>query len=483
MDLFQKFKEQKLLDQIPKGKIVLAVSGGADSVALLHLMRRLSEQRRRDIFVVHVQHQLRGQESIRDQKFVESFCGELKVSCMVKYINPGKVDRSDKSLKNKKMGLEARSRVLRYRELGKATQSISATTILTAHTANDQAETFFLNLMRGTGTDGLCGILPVRALNEITMMNQHSHIFLFRPLLPFSRQLILEYIHLQKLKFCEDSSNRNLEFRRNWVRHKLIPLIQKMQPKIINRISDLSAILRIQKEWVDQQISRMEKKVVRTDKMGKKLLDLNLFFRYHVNLRAQFLHSRFPQWSYQQVHSILAFLKKEKSRKGRFIDISEASLFIFPLLKKNRIERDDFILNVPGISFLKEWGLKVDCTIEDCRREFRPVDIKEKFWTDGWTAYFDADKLKNGYSSLEWKIRSWRSGDRFVPFGMQGSKKIHDFFIDEKIAEEKRAFIPLLEVGNKIRWIIGFRTDNGSKIDGRTKHIVCVKISPDEEDE
>src|SRR5262245_52141884 len=147
MDLYHRFRNQAILNSVPSGKIVVAVSGGADSVCLLHVLKRLSKERKWDLLVVHVQHHLRGKDSLKDEAFVKSLAGKWGLAFESREIRPPK----EKST-------EEKSRMLRYFQLWEAAQKHGANFIFTAHNANDQAETFFLNLLRGAGTDGLAGM-------------------------------------------------------------------------------------------------------------------------------------------------------------------------------------------------------------------------------------------------------------------------------------------------------------------------------------
>lgn len=463
-----------MLDRIPSGKVVLAVSGGTDSISMLHLAWRLSRERQWDIVVVHVQHHLRADESLRDQKFVESFSKRLGISCVVRSINPSEYS------KKMCMGIEESSRILRYRELGNVVREIRANAILTAHTANDQAETFFLNLLRGAGTDGLCGILPLRTLEQITGMKIHSRILLIRPLLTFSRKEILRYLHSQGLKFCQDSSNRILKYKRNWIRHKLIPLMEKTQPKILQRVSELTTISQNEKDYWAIQIQKMKRKVIKNPEglPTGQLLDLILFLGYHVNLRMRLLHHLWPKSSYREIGQILTFIEKEKHKGKKFLSLQEiSSQNSFSRQKKEPAGKGCFSLSIPGKNFSKEWGLRVKTerfsVLPGERGFFRKIIL-----SNPWTAYFDADKIRNGNRFAQWQIRSWKMGDRFNPLGMKGSKKIQDLFVDLKVPREKRRQIPLLTVGKKILWVIGYRMDESSKIDLTTKHIIKVQVIP-----
>ncbi len=232
---FQTFKSQDILGRIPAGKLLAAVSGGTDSIALLHGIWRLRKERKWDITVAHVQHNLRGRESRQNEKFVETIARQLHLN----YASRSVQVRS--FAKQHKFGIEAAARILRYQALGDLARETGARSVLVAHNANDQAETLLLNLLRGTGIGGLCGMRLRRSLKDITGRARDARISLFRPLLVFSRPQIAAYVKSQRLKFFQDRSNRSLIHRRNWVRHKLIPLMEKAQPRIVHNLALLSS--------------------------------------------------------------------------------------------------------------------------------------------------------------------------------------------------------------------------------------------------
>ncbi len=231
---FQQFKNQKILSRIPAGKVIVAVSGGADSVALLHCLWRMQKEKKWELVVAHVQHNLRGAESAKNERFVESYARKLYLNFRVRSIKV-----KDFSKENK-MGIEEAGRSLRYRALGEFARELGARSIAVAHNANDQAETLLLNLLRGAGPNGLCGMRPARSLVEVTGNRADEATVLVRPLLRFSKKKILAYLRSQKLGCSPDKSNRSLIYRRNWVRHKLIPLMEKVQPKTVQNLVQLS---------------------------------------------------------------------------------------------------------------------------------------------------------------------------------------------------------------------------------------------------
>lgn len=231
---FQRFKSLDAERRVPRGKILAAVSGGADSVAMLHALWRLRRETKREVVVAHVQHNLRGRESERNERFVETLSERLHLKFMSRSVSVRDFARRGK------MGIEESARVLRYRALGDMARASGARTIAVAHNANDQAETLLLNILRGTGIPGLCGMRVRRPLKDVTGRARDARVALYRPMLAFSRDEIMAYVRSQNLKFFQDRSNRSLVHRRNWVRRKLIPLMETVQPRIVRNLVLLS---------------------------------------------------------------------------------------------------------------------------------------------------------------------------------------------------------------------------------------------------
>ncbi len=302
MNLYQKFRSQEILTQIPPGRIIAAVSGGADSVCLLHMLKRVSREKHWRPVAVHIQHHLRGKDSLKDQAFVEALAGKWGIDFEAREIHPPKEKKT-----------EEKSRIFRYAQLGSAALQWKAGAVLVAHNANDQAETFLLHLLRGSGPDGLAGMPAVRSLREVTGEPAHTKIRLVRPLLAFSRKDILQYLISQGQAYRTDHSNQDLHYRRNWIRHKLIPLLEEAQPRIVERVTNLSRLLTEQKHFMDLQLETMEKSLVRWggNPPGREL-DLTRLFQYNNHLRQYFLHRLRPQDSFQEISELQSFLKKRQ---------------------------------------------------------------------------------------------------------------------------------------------------------------------------
>ena len=451
MSLVQRFRDQPLLGKIPAGKVLVAVSGGADSTALLRLCAALAPGLGWDLRAGHVQHGLRGRASLGDQRFVEDLCGGLGIACLVRRV---RVPKSGGKFS------EEAARRLRYRALAEMARSCGARALLTAHTADDQAETVLLNLLRGAGPDGLCGIRPERPLSEITGDARHHSMTVFRPLLSFERSDLLNDLRDMHQPHREDRTNRLLRYRRNWVRAELLPLLEKVQPRIARRLADFAALFQEERALRDGDLRRMTARVLR----GKRL-DLASFFRYDICLRRQFLHRLFPRRSYREIAGMLAFLGRRKSGRRAGLDALLRDGRKKPSRPSNPIRTE---LAVPGASRCPEWKLKVTGRLLD---RVPPPSVYRR--VPARVAYFDADKIG---PKARWTIRAWQPGDRFRPIGLGGTQKLQDFFTDRKVTRGRRNRVPLVEAGGRIRWIVGHRTDEDSKIGRGTRKVIELKL-------
>ncbi|OGR84154.1 MAG: tRNA lysidine(34) synthetase TilS [Elusimicrobia bacterium RIFCSPHIGHO2_01_FULL_64_10] len=292
----------------PGGGLLVAVSGGPDSVCLLHLAVRIGREKGLAVAAAHVRHHLRRGDSDLDRDFVRSLSRDLGTPFL---------EREGRLPPGRKRSIEELARKLRYRALGDLAMEWGARTLWTAHHADDQAETLLLNLMRGAGPDGLSGILPERSLDEVTGRAADASLTLARPLLPFGRGEILAYLKSQGLKFRLDRSNLSLEFRRNWVRKKLLPAMREVQPAISGILSATAGIFARERRFADADFGRMSARLL-GDRAGAgrgESLDLERFFEYDMGSRLQFLHRLLPKFSGREIERAYGHLERAWRRR------------------------------------------------------------------------------------------------------------------------------------------------------------------------
>ncbi len=440
INLFKKYIDQNKLIQ-PDDNVLLAVSGGIDSVVMLDLFNKA----RIPFAIAHCNFELRGSESDADETFVRQLAISYNVDVFIK-----KCNAADYSKKNS-LSIQESARELRYAWFNKVCTENNYSTIAVAHNQDDNIETFFINLFRGAGIKGLKGI-PVVRQNII------------RPLMFATRSQIVEYANKNNIEFREDSSNSSDYYLRNKIRHHLIPKIEEISPgfalaaqKSIDNLRDADLIL--------QSV---------IDEKRKELFNVNSVGITRVSIPGIHKLSPFKIWIYyllseygfhKQVTDAICTSLYEENHVGLRFNSDNFELVIDRdnlLIRRNQVAKttNTFIIS----SNQNEITDPINIMIEE-----RKNDIKMKFSKDNTTAYFDRDKL-----TFPLTIRRWEEGDRMIPYGMHGSKLISDILINNKIDSfEKEATYVMLS-GKKIIWLIGHRSSNDFRITEATSNIYVV---------
>lgn len=405
----------------PEDKILVALSGGADSVALLRLLLALGYT----CEAAHCNFHLRGQESERDEMFVRQLCREQQVPLHVIHFD------TEKEAKERHISIEMAARELRYDWFEKIREECSAATIAVAHHQDDSVETFLLNLIRGTGINGLRGIHPKNG-------------YITRPLLCLDRKQVIDYLKDIGQDYVTDSTNLQDEYTRNKIRLNLLPMMQEINPSvkesILSTAEHLDDAAIIYKKGIDEAKQRIQT---------------------HAGIR------------------ISALLLEPKA---------ETVLFeiLYPLGFNASQVQDIFraLYGQPGKVFVSiGWRVVKDrelLLIERRQEALKPVlGIKELDNTpdftiprDKNTACFDADKIHHPLS-----LRLWKQGDTFVPFGMKGRKKVSDYLTDRKFSVLRKERQWVLCAGDDIIWLVGERADNRFRIDDATRKILIISTT------
>lgn len=403
-------------------KLVVALSGGADSVALLRILLSLGY----DCVAAHCNFHLRAAESDRDEDFVRKLCVGLSVPLEVVYFQT-----SDYARKNS-LSIEMAARELRYGWFDEIRKKYGATCIAVAHHRDDSVETFLLNLSRGTGINGLKGIMPKNG-------------FIVRPLLEAGRDDILEYLKRIGQDYVTDSTNLEDIYTRNKIRLDIIPLFKQINPSFCEsvfetaqRLADVAAIYR------QAMNSSIERVMVSPDGMSiEKLL-------CEVSPQAVLYEWLSPLgFNSSQIKDVMRSLK---STSGKMFFSNDWVLLRDReqlLLRERNAGEEDYRLNVRMFSV--ESGFEVP----KCNN----------------IAYIDADKLCG-----ELKLRKWKSGDKFVPFGMKGFKKVRDYLRDRKLSLFEKENVMVVTSGEEIVWLVNERTDNRFRIDSKTVNVVEIEV-------
>ncbi len=417
--------------------ILVAVSGGADSMVLIHLLKN----RRINISVAHCNFNLRGEESDGDQRLVEEYCEQHEVKLYVKSFD------TNHYAKENKVSIEMAARELRYGWFNKLIDEYQFEALLTGHHGNDSIETFFLNLVRGTGVKGLSGI-------------QYRNGNILRPLLDFSRQQIEEYCHQNKISFRYDSSNSDVQYLRNKIRHEVIPVLEQMNPSFFNTMLHNMEHLQ-EAEMLLQEVVERFKAEVLVDEHEKVLIPISKLNMYAEKKTILFEVLRPYGFNASVVDDVVYHLdgisgKQFFSETHRLIK-DRHNLLVMPI---EEISVDHFWLE-EGRTDLP---VKVEAKIYK-----KPADFS--FSTNPRLIHLDADLV-----DLPLLFRKWQEGDRFMPLGMSQYKKVSDFFIDNKfsLADKEQTWIAVS--GEDIVWIAGHRIDDRFKITTRTKLILEIKL-------
>lgn len=449
--------EQKVLKFIDRfklinegDKILVALSGGPDSVFALHFFSKYKKRYKIDLLALHFNHGLRGKESDADEKFASTLCEKLKLPFTSQKLNVKSFSRKNK------LSIEEAARLLRYKNLEKFAIKTGCTKIITAHNQSDNTETILMNLFGGTGISGLSGI-PIRRDNII------------RPLLCLSKQEIEEYLSKEKITSRIDSSNLNNDFRRNYIRNQILPLIKvKLNPKIDEAVFrsslNLSSALQLNETFVEYLLSRF---VTRTKNALCIKIDLSDLFSGEIPgellrtiLKKNFEHA-FGYDDFVKINNLI------KNQKGKLVQLTSHLIAV----------RESDYIRIEKVQ--KTSNNKIELKIGDVVK-VRSQKIGTEKWENkeikfirgGKIEYISADNLAEKFI-----LREWNPGDKFKPLGMRHLKKVSDFLTDEKIPASERKNRLVLLSRNQIVWVVGLRIDDRFKVTTKTKKIYKLWVN------
>lgn len=427
----------------PNSRILVGVSGGPDSICLLKVLNQLSDDYRIRLYAFHLNHKLRGKESDGDAKFVKEFCRNLRVPYRTKTIAVR--DYAQKM----KLSLEHAAREIRYQVLERERKRWQCDKIAMGHNANDNAETVFINLVRGTGTRGLAGIPPVR--NRI-----------IRPLIKIERDSIIEYLKKNRIDYRIDSTNIDSKIRRNFIRNKIIPKLKRLNPNLIETITRFVDIVREEDKYFNQLAEQVAKMVVIKRTKQGMLLDNKAFLSYNLTLRRRVLKLLRPELGFDKIEQILE-VSGNKSIGKTELEPKLVAQREYERLYIGRPTRKILTLEVtvPLVNSFERMGVKLVTKIVS------DYDLADK---DSNTEVFDYEKI-----SIPLILRYRLPGDKFIPFGGK-EKKLKEILIDDKIPERIRNQLPLLCDSKGILWILGKRRAERARITNKTKKILLVRI-------
>lgn len=436
----------------PMSRLILAVSGGMDSMTMLHLFAVLRESWKLDLAVAHVNHQLRGDESDADEAFVQTAAKQLGVPFFSRRV--GTLEYADRHGVSKQVA----ARDLRYHFLEELRQQLHADAVATAHTADDNAETVLMNALRGSGIHGLAGI-PVR--------REQGNVI--RPLLFAYRSEIEQYAREAAVPFRHDSSNDSPAYTRNFVRLNLMPMLQKqLDVNIAQSLNRLSILMRDVEHRLSIQTRAVYEQVVSTDG-SQATIHIPSFQKQSPLVQDEILLTLLRQLGIEphaeKIHQLLQLCT---GQTGHSVTLSKAV----------RAYRDRNYLLFDRSPQPEPFAYTVEVGKEYQFATFRFASrmensVPQHFTEPPTTQYVDAKHV--GRTLV---LRSWREGDWFMPLGLHGKKKLSDFFIDCKVPLTEKHRIPVLESDGRIVWVCGYRLDERFMITPHTASTVRLEYVP-----
>ena len=414
-------------------KLILGISSGADSVCLMQILLALGYR----FDLAHCNFNLRGNESDQDEVFVRKLAKEYQLQLHVKHFE------TQRYASENKISIQMAARDLRYAWFHDLLASENAKYIAIAHHTNDDAETFFINLVRGSGLKGLLGIKE--KIDSIV-----------RPLMAVSRAEIEQFLKENDISFREDSSNTSLKYLRNKIRHELMPLLGEMNPSIQQTISDEMKILEGVAQVYYAKIDKVRKEVIQNE---NGIIQLRIAALLELDPLNNYLYELLSPYGFSTIESIAKSLNGQSGKQ--FFSSTHQLVVDREYILISTLEKEDMAFKI----------LERDSKLENpIAINFRTVSDK-KIILDNRIAQLDFDKLQ-----FPLILRKWKDRDKFVPLGMQSFKKLSDFFIDNKfsILDKKKQW--LLCSDNDIVWVVGHRIDDRYKLQSKTKKVYIAKI-------
>ncbi|MGF7059746.1 tRNA lysidine(34) synthetase TilS [Brassicibacter mesophilus] len=441
--------------------VVIGVSGGPDSMALLSILNNVSIEIGFKIYVAHVNHCVRGIEADKDQEYVRSFCTRMNLPFYSK-----KIDMNAYA-KERKLTSEEAGREIRYAFFNEIISKLQNGKIAVAHNKNDQAETLLMRILRGTGIDGLKGM-------------EYKNGNIIRPLLDIERSEIEKYCDENCLDARIDRTNLEPIYGRNKIRLELIPYVEEnFNHGIIDTLARTSRLMQADSEFLVRCAEKKFKNIVVEETINSIVLSIEKLIKEHHAIMTRVLRLSIEKINgslkgIEEKHIIDIIDLAYESQTGKYITISNniVARLSYGNLIIERGSKDKFTdftyeINIGKITRIEE----LKSTLISGIHCISDIDTKYK---SKYIKFFDYDKISDRMF-----VRNRKSGDRFTPLGMKGSKKLKDFFIDEKIPRHERDRIPLVEHKGSIIWVIGYRINEEYKITPSTKNVLVLEYSID----
>ncbi len=454
MDILKRVRQTIEEYSMLKGgeRVLVGLSGGPDSVSLLHILNELKEELRLTLHALYIDHGLRPDETPREIEFCAEAAAGLDVPFGVRRVD------TEGLAQRERLGIQEAARRLRYRAFEEHALQIEADRVATGHNADDQAETLIMRLLRGAGPRGLAGIPPVRGR-------------FIRPLIRVERSGVEKYLNERGIAFIIDASNLKRDYLRNRLRHELMPLLREYNPNLTATLCRTADILREEDRYMETVVTKSLMRLI-SRKTGETI-ELFLSPLEHMEkvilrralLRAVGETRGLRGIGVEHVEEIISLIRSGSSGSRIYLPggirvIRDYSTLVITSAAPRKL--GEYLLDVPGETVLKEAGIVLVSSTLDS-----PADSG-----DGRNeAAFDLDMLR-----FPLKVRPRRAGDFFYPAGFGKRKKLQDYFVDEKVPRDLRETVPLLVSGEDIIWVVGYRMDERYRVRPSSRRTLKIAV-------
>ena len=485
---------------VKQDKIVIGVSGGPDSLCLLHLLKNLAPKFDLTLSVAHLNHQLRGDDAQADEDFVRKIAARWHLPIFVETRNIANLAAK------RKQSIEEAARQIRYAFLWRVAEEVGANKIAVGHNADDQVETVLMHFLRGAGLAGLRGMLPIMNIANLRLdqedfpaVSSQPTPELIRPLLETPRVEIEVYCQKHNLSPRQDYSNQDTTLFRNRLRHELIPQLETYNPNIRQVLQRTAKVAAAEVEFLNEHVDQAWRFVVKdisfgpsedTSSVARVEIELSNWLRLPLTMKRatlrqaiQTLRRSLRNIDFEHIETAIDIVEKGNTGakavlpQGLMLTVGYHSFTIaaqntvaFPQKSNTpRLVKDEVLpLTLPGMTSLPHtnWQLKAKLLANNNLNHQR---IRQAI---PWEVYLDADVV--GEHAI---LRPRRPGDTFYPLGLDGHrKKVNEFMINEKIPADQRDYIPLLVANDQILWVCGYRPDERARVRATTQRILYLKF-------
>jgi len=434
-------KKHNLIEN--NSKLLIAFSGGPDSVFALHFFHQFKNKYKIELVAAHVNHNLRGNDSEQDQLFCENICNKLKIPIFIKYVDVKRFARKNNQ------SIEEAARNLRYNFFEEISNQEKVDYIITAHNSDDNTETILLNFIKGTGLSGLSGI-PIKRGKII------------RPILSLSKKEIVGFLELNKINFRIDKSNYENDFERNKLRNIVIPEIEKINPSLNSTLRNFSNNISFINTFIQQKIEKLFKKFVKKNE-NQFIVNQKLFTREYVLISSLVIKKLFED------HLKIPFTSKDSDKVKNLVVQQKGTTIKLKNSVKIIKEDESLIFFTEEKLFTDEIEIRLNSRKEIGNYEISIEEVNEFNENSNFSEIISGDKTEDIFI-----LRRWKIGDKFIPLGMKNFKKISDFLTDKKVKSSNKKNHLIITNRNEIVYVVGLRIDERYKLTKNTKRKIGI---------